>query len=164
MESNTDPFAVMILGDFDGGLSRKKDFLLFLTLAYLLSEHVPFVFPLPNDKSRLVDAQFDDVIKGLTLKSKGIIYQKDLEAGQLQELLERTSLLLTDEIGAAKLNVDKNTPCICLKSDAQGTSVQLGSMDHLTNQELKDQLVGCVRLINILSGGFLSRGHFSLSW
>jgi hypothetical protein len=42
--------------------------------------------------------------------------------------------------------------------------VRLRNIDKLADEELKGKLVGCAQLINIQSGGFITEGHFSLSW
>lgn len=158
------PFAVLLLRDFEAAASRKKELLLFLTLTYLLSEHLPFALPMPSEKCSFVDAQFDEVIRGLALKSRGIVYQKDLTASQQKTLLAEASLLLTDEEGAVEFALQHKLPCVVLQPETQGMRAELHSLEQLSDRDLKSQIIGCVRLINVLSDGFLSRGHFSLSW
>jgi hypothetical protein len=164
MEISAHPFAILLLRDFDAGETRRKELLLFLTLAYLLSEHIAFVLPMPSENCAWVDAQFDEVLKGMALKSKGIVYQKDLTAAQQQALLAQASLLLTDEVGALEFALQQKLPCVVLQPEAQGMRAHLHDLERLSDRDLKSQIIGCVRLINVLSDGFLSRGHFSLSW
>jgi hypothetical protein len=42
--------------------------------------------------------------------------------------------------------------------------VRLRNIEKIADEELKGKLVGCAQLINIQSGGFITEGHFSLSW
>lgn len=162
MELCEKPFAALFLSDWEGGENKTR--LLFLTLAYLLSEHIPFVFPISSEKCHFVDRQFDEVLKGLLLNSKGIIYQKDLATEQLSKLLGQASLLLTDADGATLLTNETTPPRILLQPNGEGIQAQLYGLDKLADVDLKSQIIGCVRLINVLSNGFPSRGHFSLSW
>ncbi|MFN7930369.1 MAG: hypothetical protein U0Y68_21080 [Blastocatellia bacterium] len=158
------PFAVLLLREFDAAEARRKELLLFLTLAYLLSEHIPFALPMPNEQCAWIDTQFDEVIRGLALKSKGIVYLKDLTATQHRALLAEASFLLTDEVGAMEFAHEQRLPCVALRPDTQGMRAELHCLEQLSDRDLKSQIVGCARLINVLSDGFLSRGHFSLSW
>ena len=165
MSSEIEAYAILITQEIQQAQPAKKDLFLPLTLAYLLSEHIRFLFPMPEENSRLVDAAFDDLLKGLVLKSKGIGYLKDCRAQQRQDFIKGAELILTTDAEVEELAKEYQLPCIGLGRNAQGeTAVRPYFLHKIKAEELRTQSLGCAQLITVLSGGVLSKGHFSLSW
>src|SRR5262245_11860493 len=71
-------YAVIALDERDFGPHRRQELSISLTLAFLISAHLRFHFPMSEDVSREVDRAFDQVLKDLPMESKGIAYRKDL--------------------------------------------------------------------------------------
>src|SRR5262245_23120916 len=71
-------YAVIALDERDFGPHRRHELSISLTLAFLLSAHLRFYFPMSDDVSREIDRAFDQVLKDLPMESKGIIYRKEL--------------------------------------------------------------------------------------
>lgn len=161
----TRAYAVLIIPEIQQPALEKKDLFLPLTLAYLLSEHIRFYFPMPEEKARLVDAAFDDLLKGLILKSKGIEYLKDCSAQQVRELIANASIVLTTDKEVEQMAQMQHQPCLYFcQNDHSETFVRAHRLTAIKEEELRVQALGCAQLISVLSGGVLSKGHFSLSW
>jgi hypothetical protein len=165
MSSETGAYAILITPEIQQAQPEKKDLLLPLTLAYLLSEHIRFLFPMPEENSRLVDAAFDELLKGMLLKSNGIEYLKNCNTQQQQDFITSAELILTTDVEVERLAQEYQLPCLVLGRNAQGeTSVRTHSINKIKAEELRAQSLGCAQLITVISGGVLSKGHFSLSW
>ena len=159
------PYAVLIAKDLAAPGLKKSDRSLLLTLTYLLSEHIQFGFPMPGEMAPVIDASFDEVLRGLSLKSKGITYLKDCDLTEERRLASGAALILTTDIEVEQFFREKNIPGLYLtRQENQNIVLRLSHLDKLGNEDLKSQVIGCARLINLLSEGVLSRGHFSLSW
>ena len=159
------PYAILLTTELQQEQPQKKLLLLPLTLTYLLSEHMRILLPVPTANSRLVDAIFDDVIKGLTLKSQGISYLKDVPDADIPAAIKTASLVITLDESSEQLAKDNETPYIYLQLvDSGETIVRSGYLSKIVLEDLKVQVIGFVQLIHVLSKGVLSKGHFSLSW
>jgi hypothetical protein len=159
------PYAVLLLPCVLRGLPQKQELFLPLTLAYLLSVHIPFRFPLRERALAVVERVFDDILNGLPNESKGIRYQSVDQAERASTLLPHSSLLLTDERGLPEMtNCDGLPLAVILKSEGNANLLRLRNLEKIDDLGLRGKLAGCARLINVQSGGFITEGHFSLSW
>jgi hypothetical protein len=158
------PVAVLLLPQLlDGAVDKDQLFLPF-TFVYLLSMHVRFCLPVIREALPVVEKIFDQVLNGHSLQSKGISY---VVAGreQIANLLRCPLLVVTTEAAASQHpEVDKVPQALICPAGEKAQMVRLRNVERLCDEELKGKLVGCAQLINIQSGGFLTEGHFSLSW
>ena len=159
------PYAVLLLPAVLEGVPQKQELLLPLTLAYLLSAHIAFNFPLREVALAVVERAFDDILNGLPKESKGICYQNLDRAERAYLLAPRSSLLLTDDRGLQELtNCDGLPLAVISKSGGNGSLVRVENLEKVTDLGLRGKLASCVQLINAQAGGFITEGHFSLSW
>jgi hypothetical protein len=125
---------------------------------------VRFCLPVSREALPLVEKVFDQVLDGHSLQSKGVSY---VVAGkeQITDLLRSPLLVVTTEAAATEHpEVDKVPQALMCPAGEKAQMVRLRNVERLYDEELKGKLVGCAQLINIQSGGFLTEGHFSLSW
>ena len=158
------PFAVLFLPDLLAGAVEPADLFLPFTFVYLLSLHVRFCLPVSEAALPLVEKIFDQVLDGHTLLSKGIAY---IVAGaeHLEQMMQSPLLLVTTEAGAAQRpELERLPQALMCRAASKAQMVRLRNLEKLADEELKGKLVGCAQLINIQSGGFITEGHFSLSW
>jgi hypothetical protein len=158
------PFAVLFLPDLLGGTVEPADLFLPFTFVYLLSMHIRFSLPVGEAALPLVEKTFDQVLDGHTLLSKGITY---VVAGEerLAQMMRSPLLVVTTEAGAAQHpELESRPQALMCRAASKVQMVRLRNLEKLADEELKGKLVGCAQLINIQSGGFITEGHFSLSW
>jgi hypothetical protein len=157
------PFAVLFFPELLAGAVEPNDLFLSFTFAYLLSMHVRFSLPVSEIALPVVEKIFDQVLNGHTLQSKGVAY---VIAGteHIAQMLKSSLLVVTTESVSAQHPELESVPqaVMCRAGNAQ--TVRLRNVEKLADEELKGKLVGCAQLINIQSGGFITEGHFSLSW
>jgi hypothetical protein len=159
------PYAVLLLPAVLHGAPSKQELFLPLTLAYLLSAHIAFHFPLRQSALAVVERVFDDILRGLPKDSKGICYQEIGEAEHVSALVPQSSLLLTDERGLEELANCNGLPLAVISKSAGNTHLlRMRHLEKIEDQGLRGKLVGCAQLINVQSEGFITEGHFSLSW
>jgi len=159
------PYAVLLLPAVLEGVAQKQELLLPLTLAYLLSTHIAFRFPLCESALAVVERAFDDILKGLPKESKGIRYQSVERPDRASALVPHSSLLLTDDRGLQDLTKCNGLPlAVISKSDGNSNLVRLHNLEKVSDIGLRAKLASCAQLINVQSGGFITEGHFSLSW
>jgi hypothetical protein len=162
---NERPYAVLLLPTVMNGTAHKHELFLPLTLAYLLSAHIAFRFPLRESALPVVERAFDEVLSGLPKDSKGICYQTACHQERMPTLVSCSSLLLTDERGLADLPLCNGLPAaVMAKSDGNTHLLRLRNLEKIEDLGLRGKLTGCAQLINVQSNGFLTEGHFSLSW
>ena len=159
------PYAVLLLPAVLNGTPQKQELFLPLTLAYLLSAHVAFQFPLRQSALAVVERVFDDILRGLPKDSKGICYQEIGDAECVSAFVPHSSLLLTDERGLQDLADCNGVPlAVISKSTRNAHLLRMRNLEKIEDQGLRGKLVGCAQLINVQSEGFITEGHFSLSW
>jgi len=159
------PYAVLLLPAVLTGTPQKQELFLPLTLAYLLSAHIAFRFPLRESALPLVERVFDDILNGLPKESKGICYQSVDRAERASVLVPQSSLLLTDERGLHELPGCERLPAAVIsRSEANQSLLRLRNLEKIDDLVLRAKLAGCAQLINVQSGGFITEGPFSLSW
>lgn len=158
-------YGVLLLPSLFNGAGDRQELLLPLTVAYLLSAHVPFRFPLPESAIIIVERLFDGILNGLPKESKGILYVTNIFAEDISALLQHASLVLTDEAGLEQGSGLADVPqaVVCRAMDNM-RMMKLRSIEKLYDPELQAKLAACAQLINAQSAGFITEGHFSLSW
>jgi len=159
------PYAVLLLPALLTGLPEKQELFLPLTLAYLLSAHIAFHFPLGESALAVVERVFDDLLNGLPKESKGLRYQRVDGAARAFVLVPHSSLLVTDDRGLHALVGCETLPAAVI-SRAEGNCnlVRLHNLEKIADLGLRGKLAGCAQLINVQAGGFITEGPFSLSW
>jgi len=159
------PYAVLLLPAVLEGTPQKQELLLPLTLAYLLSAHIAFRFPLCESALAVVERVFDDILNGLPKESKGIGYQSVDEAERASALVPHSSLVLTDDRGLHALHSCETLPAAVIsRSEGNSNLVRLHNLEKVSDPGLRGKLAGCAQLINAQAGGFITEGPFSLSW
>jgi hypothetical protein len=142
-----------------------QELLLPLTLAYLLSTHLPFRFPMSAVAVTKIERLFDGILNGLPKESKGILYLTEPSQADIVHLLQGASLVLTDEAGIEQIPGISELPhAVVCRSGDQMRSLKLRRAEKLQDEGLKAKLMGCAQLINVQTAGFITEGHFSLSW
>jgi hypothetical protein len=155
---------VLLLPDLLAGAVEPADLFLPFTFVYLLSLHIRFCLPVSEAALPLVEKIFDQVLDGHTLLSKGIAYVV-AGAEHLAQMMKSPMLVVTTEGAAAQHPELESLPqALMCRAPTNAQMVRLRNMEKLADEELKGKLVGCAQLINIQSGGFITEGHFSLSW
>jgi hypothetical protein len=159
------PYAVLLLPAVLNGALQKQELFLPMTLAYLLSAHIPFRFPLCENSLAVVERVFDDILNGLPKESKGICYHC-VDAPELASvLLPDSSLLLTDERGLQGLANCHHLPlAVISKSEGKTNLLRLRNLERIYDVGLRGKLAGCAQLINLQSGASTSEGHCLLAW
>ena len=159
------PYAVLLLPAVLEGVPQKQELLLPLTLVYLLSAHITFHFPLRESALAVVERVFDEILSGLPKESKGIRYQSMDGAECASLLVPHSSLLVTDDRGLQELaNCDGLPLAVISKLEDNSNLVRLHHLAKVSEVGLRAKLASCAQLINVQSGGFITEGHFSLSW
>ena len=158
------PFAVLFLPELLGAAVETSALFLPFTFVYLLSMHVRFCLPVSEAALPLVEKVFDQVLDGQSLHSQGVAYVV-AGAEHISQMLKTPLLVVTTESGAAAHPELESVPqALMCRTSEKSHTVRLRNIDKLADEELKGKLVGCAQLINIQSGGFITEGHFSLSW
>lgn len=161
----TKPYAALFLPVVLKRVPQKQELFLPLTLAYLLSAHIAFQFPLRESALPLVERVFDDILHGLPKDSKGICYQSVDGVERASALVPHSSLLLTDDCGLQEMSDCNGVPLAVISKSAGNTHLlRMRNLEKIEDQGLRGKLVGCAQLINVQSDGFITQGHFSLSW
>jgi hypothetical protein len=161
----TKPYAALFLPAVLKSVPQKQELFLPLALAYLLSAHIAFQFPLRDNALALVERVFDDILHGLPKESKGICYQSVDGLERASALVPHSSLLLTDERGLEELAARDGLPAAVLsKAEGNTNLLRLRNLEKIEDLGLQAKLAGCAQLINVQSVGFITQGHFSLSW
>jgi len=159
------PYGLLLLPTVLDGAPQKQELLLPLTLAYLLSAHIAFRFPLCERALAVVERVFDDILNGLPKESKGIRYESLERPERASALLLHSSLLLTDDRGLQELtNCDGLPLAVISKSGGNGNLVCVQNLEKVADLGLRGKLACCAQLVNAQAGGFITEGPFSLSW
>jgi hypothetical protein len=157
-------YGVVVLRELFQPATSKTSLYLPLTFAYLLSPYLPFVLPVGCDCAA-VESVWDEILAGNSLRSKGISYQRGLDKESVNRFVERAQLVVTTDLEVQRQAEQRKLPNVFVQQgDGRAPHVKLGSVENISPELLKGQVVGCAQLINIQSGGFISEGHFSLSW
>jgi hypothetical protein len=113
-----EPFIALFLKEVDGPVIDKQKFRVPLIAACLLSTHIQLVFPVSGSVSRLIDEVFDELFKSrsqmfkdFVVRSKGIVYAKDLTTEEKKQILEYAAFVITTDKRILKVALNKQLPC-----------------------------------------------------
>jgi hypothetical protein len=149
MLRSDEPYAVITLDERDFGPHKRHELSISLTLAFLLSAHLRFHFPMSDDVSREVDRAFDRVLKDLPMESKGIAYRKDLRFDRKIGLIEGAKLVVTSDPQIRKRMDDESSPNIFLDiKSGRPPFIRWGFLENLDDDILKQQIMVYSKLIN----------------
>ncbi len=169
MPTNEKTYALLLLRelleDAGAGPVEKSTLLLPLTLAYLLSGHIPVVLVAQEKVVPHVDRAYDEVLRGLPLQSRGVSYCTECSDAEVAARVAAATLVVTNDPRYRQLAADQQLPhALLLNANGKGPAVELSWLDKLADVNTQRELAGFAQLVNIQSGGFMSEGHFSLSW
>ncbi len=158
------PYAVVCLGPLPNG--DRRQLFLPLTFAYILSSVIRFVLPIgSDDATATTEAVFDELLKGLSLDSKGIVYARSCSPQDFEMLLHESTLVLTTVPEVERAAAERQTPAALItEAENGGPVVRLSNLEKLGDAAVKAQLTACARLVNVQSGGYVIGGHFLMSW
>jgi hypothetical protein len=126
-----EPYLALFLKEVNDPVIDKKKFRLLLVAACLLSKHTQLIFPVSGSISRLIDEVFDDLFKkrpqmfkDFVVKSKGIVYAKDLTTREKNRILEYAAFVVTTDERILKVALNKKLPCACI-SQCENTTPEI---------------------------------------
>lgn len=156
-------YGVIALDERDFGPHSRGELSISLTLAFLLSAHLRFDFPMSDGFSREIDRAFDQVLKDLPMESKGIAYRKDLRRDEKIRLIEGAKLVITSDLLIQKRMDAGSTPNIFLDfKSGRFPIIRWRFLENLEDDILKQRIVVCSKLINVVSHISHERGRFEI--
>jgi hypothetical protein len=163
MLQSDEQYAVIALDERDFGPDSRHELSLSLTLAFLLSAHLPFYFPISDDVSREIDRAFDQALKGLPMESKGIAYRKDLCCDGKIRLIEGAKLVITSDLQIRKRMDDVSSPNIFLNfKSGRPPFIRWRFLENLEGDILKQRIVIYSKLINAVPHILHQKGRFEI--
>jgi hypothetical protein len=128
-----------------------------LTLACLLSEYFPLIFPMKGAASRLIDSIFDDVLKAVAhsddkapkrfaANSKGILYSKILAVEEWEGLQANSMLILTTDRRVVKKAIERRIPHVLISHCKKAPKIRISGIDRIKDERLRLNLVKCTEL------------------
>jgi hypothetical protein len=161
MSGSDEQYAVLALDESDFGPHRRHELAISLTLAFLISAHLRFHFPMSDEVSREVDRAFDQVLKDLPMESKGIAYRKDLLCDGKIHLIEEAKLVITSDLQIQQKMDAVSSPNIFLDfKSGYSQFIRWRFLENLEDDFLKQQIIVYSKLINAASRIFHEKGHF----
>ena len=155
-------YGVIALDERDFG-PHSRELSISLTLAFLLSAHLRFDFPMSDGVSREIDRAFDQVLKDLPMESKGIAYRKDLHRDEKICLIEGAKLVITSDLLIQKRMDAGSIPNIFLDfKSGRSPFIRWRFLENLEDDILKQRIVVCSKLINVISHISHERGRFEI--
>ena len=155
-------YGVIALDERDFG-PHSRELSISLTLAFLLSAHLRFDFPMSDGDSREIDRAFDQVLKDLPMESKGIAYRKDLHRDEKICLIEGAKLVITSDLLIQKRMDAGSIPNIFLDfKSGRSPFIRWRFLENLEDDILKQRIVVCSKLINVVSHISHERGRFEI--
>lgn len=150
MLRSDEQYAVIALDERDFDTHSRNELSISLTLAFLLSAHLRFYFPMSDDVSREVDRAFDQVLKGLPMESKGIAYRKDLRWDGKICLIEGAKLVITSDLQIQKKMDARSSPNIFLDfKNRRSSFIRWRFLENLEDDILKQRIVVYAKLITL---------------
>jgi hypothetical protein len=161
--TRSESFAALWLPSLHDGTAKIDGLLLPLTVAFLLSAHLPFRCPVKEEMLPVVDRAFDEILRGLSLDSKGIQYVTD--EASVAEALGGACFVITDETGEPHSALQRDVPMAVLVSvNGHGYALRPLRITSIRDAEMRSKLASCAQLLNIQAGGLISQGAFTWSW
>src|SRR5262249_27271376 len=152
MSRSDEQYAVIALDERDLEPHSRHELSLSLTLAFLLSAHLRFYFPMSDDVSREIDRAFDQALRDLPMESKGIAYRKDLRGDGKICLIEGAKLVITSEVQIRKTLDAVSSPNIFLDfKSGRSPFIRWRFLEHLEDDVLKQRILVYSKLINAVS-------------
>jgi hypothetical protein len=156
-------YAVIALDERDFGQHSRRELSISLTLAFMLSAHLRFEFPMSDGVSREIDRAFDQVLKDLPMESKGIAYRKDLCRDEKICLIEGAKLVITSDLQIQKRTDAGSSPNIFLDfKSGHSQFIRWRFLENLEDDALKQRIVAYSKLINAVSHVFHEKGRFEI--
>jgi hypothetical protein len=156
-------YAVIALDERDFGQHSRRELSISLTLAFLLSAHLRFDFPMSDEASREIDRAFDQALKDLPMESKGIAYRKDLRRDEKICLIEGAKLVITSDLQIQKRMDAGSSPNIFLDfKSGHSQFIRWRFLENLEDEVLKHRIVVYSKLINTVSRIFHEKGRFEI--
>lgn len=156
-------YGVIALDERDFGPHCRRELSISLTLAFLLSAHLRIDFPMSDGVSREIDLAFDRVLKDLPMESKGIAYRKDLHRDEKICLIEGAKLVITSDLLIQKRMDAGSIPSIFLDfKSGRSPFIRWRFLENLEDDILKQRIVVCSKLINIVSHTSHERGRLEI--
>lgn len=144
----SEPYAVITLDEADFLPERRQQLSTSLIFAFLLSAHIRLVFPMRSSVSRDVDRVFDQTLRGAPMVSQGIVYQKDLPAEEMEDLLGWADFVLTSDPAIQQKMNSIAKPNLLLGFETDLIPVlRWGFLEKLNDNMLKLQIIGGAHLI-----------------
>jgi hypothetical protein len=160
MLRSDEQYAVLALDERDFGPHSRHELSISLTLAFLLSVHLRFYFPMSDDVSEEVDRAFDQALKDLPMESKGIAYRKDLLCDGKICLIEGAKLVITSDLQIQQKIDVLSSPNIFLDfKSGRSAFIRWRFLENLEDAVLKQQIITYSKLINAVSNIFHERGR-----
>ncbi|HZQ91820.1 MAG TPA: hypothetical protein VFA60_08525 [Terriglobales bacterium] len=146
------------------GRPPREHLLMPLTVAYLLSAELPFCCPVHADSVAVLDAAFDEILRGLTLESCGVTYLTG-DKTEVNKALDGAVFVLSDERGEREAAARANRPYAVLSSpNGSGPALRVVHADRIPKADFAAKLAGCEQLLRLQARGITTGGPFSLSW
>jgi hypothetical protein len=156
-------YGVIALDERDFGPHSRRELSISLTLAFLLSAHLRIDFPMSDGDSREIDRAFDQVLKDLPMESKGIAYRKDLRRDEKICLIEGAKLVITSDLLIQKRMDAGSIPNIFLDfKSGRSPFIRWRFLENLEDDILKQRIVVCSKLINVVSHTSNERGRLEI--
>jgi hypothetical protein len=156
-------YGVIALDERDFGPHSRRELSISLTLAFLLSAHLRIDFPMSDGASREIDRAFDQVLKDLPMESKGIAYRKDLRRDEKICLIEGAKLVITSDPHIQKRMDAGSIPNIFLDfKSGRSPFIRWRFLENLEDAILKQRIVVCSKLINVVSHISHERGRLEI--
>ena len=156
-------YAVIALDERDFSPHGRRELSISLTLAFLISAHLRFDFPMSDEASREIDRAFDQVLKDLPMESKGIAYRKSLRRDEMICLIEGAKLVITSDLQIQKRMDAGSIPNIFLDfKSGRSQFIRWRFLENLEDDVLKQRIVAYSKLINTVSHIFHEKGRFEI--
>jgi|SoiMethySBSTD1v2_1073268.scaffolds.fasta_scaffold470382_2 hypothetical protein len=156
-------YAVIALDERDFAPHGRRELSISLTLAFLISAHLRFDFPMSDEASREIDLAFDQVLKDLPMESKGIAYRKDLPRDEKICLIEGAKLVITSDLQIQKRMDAGSSPNIFLNfKSGRSQFIRSRFLENLEDDILKQRIIVYSKLINTVSHISHERGPFEI--
>jgi hypothetical protein len=156
-------YAVIALDERDFGPHSRRELAISLTLAFMISAHLRFDFPMSDEASREIDRSFDQVLKDLPMVSKGIAYRKDLRRDEKICLIAGAKLVITSDLQIQKRMDAGSSPNIFLDfKSGRSPFIRWRFLENLEDDILKQRVIVYSKLINTVSHISHERGRFEI--
>jgi hypothetical protein len=156
-------YGVIALDERDFGPHSRRELSISLTLAFLLSAHLRIDFPMSDGASREIDRAFDQVLKDMPMESKGVAYRKDLRLDEKICLIEGAKLVITSDLLIQKRMDAGSIPNIFLDfKSGRSPFIRWRFLENLEDDILKQSIVVCSKLINVVSHISHERGRLEI--